>query len=235
LDNPKAARDSEQRELCMNMRENRLDRETRLRLARHIRANRAAETREAMQGGEWTVFNSNLQRIHADMGFETREVVGRLQAANPNRKIRILDLGCLEGTAIREIADNFSNVEAHGLSIKRMPQWGGAGNISWHVAHNHNTRLPSNHFDFVYSYFGLTHSQPYRPAFAELNRILAHGGEAKINLMLGGVETSDQMAETGRWKQELEEAGFEVLEARKKRMWNHEFECALFHIRKRVR
>ncbi|MBI4052662.1 MAG: class I SAM-dependent methyltransferase [Candidatus Diapherotrites archaeon] len=177
----------------------------------------------------WSVSKTGLPTIYQNLGFNIEDI-RRIHQATPDRKIRVLDLGCKEGTSIMQLAREYPEMEAHGLSLKRAPEWRGQENVLWHVAHAHNTRRPDNYFDFVYSHFGIAHATPKSTAFAELYRILRPGGEAKFNMLIqiGGQK------EINTWHSELKAAGFEIITENTKPIPGT-YPTRVFHVRKPAR
>jgi ubiquinone/menaquinone biosynthesis C-methylase UbiE len=128
----------------------------------------------------WQTRESHLYTVQENLRFCLKEIIQRKHALNEG-KFRVLDLGCLSGEAIVDIANIFPSVEAHGLSLRSNSKWKNHKTVFWHVGHAQKMPLKNNYFDFVYSHFGITHAN-LEQSLKELHRILRNNGEAAFNL-----------------------------------------------------
>jgi ubiquinone/menaquinone biosynthesis C-methylase UbiE len=161
-------------------------------------------SRKPGTGTPWLFTGSILQKVQENLGFNLEKIIQRMKITG-RTKPRVLDLGCLEGNAIAQIANSFSDVEAHGLGLSYDPFWKKQRNVSWHIGHAQKMPFENNYFDFVYSHFGITHAENLESALKELHRILRNGGEAIFNIEPAG------FGEIKEINQIIAQTGFEVI------------------------
>ncbi len=160
---------------------------SRKQTAKKIRRARFRDLQVQKGNQGWGFRETSLREVEKNLGFNFKRVLQRIKrnAKNAKRtKVRVLDLGCLKGEAISQIANTFPETEAHGLSLRFFPEWKEQKRVNWHVRQAQNTKFPGNYFDFVYSYFGVTHSIEVEPggSFKELHRIMKKDGVAIFNV-----------------------------------------------------
>jgi len=87
----------------------------------------------------WLVNANDIRTVYNNLEFNIADI-RMLRQATPNRRLRVLDLGCLEGTAISQLATEYpQEIEAHGLSLRRSKQ--GGNQKTFHgTLHTHTTR-----------------------------------------------------------------------------------------------
>ncbi|MDD5163116.1 MAG: class I SAM-dependent methyltransferase [Candidatus ainarchaeum sp.] len=176
----------------------------------------------------WGYKESFLYEVQENLMFDLKEVMQRMQIGkNSGRAFRVLDLSCLEGNAIAEIARDFPNVEAHGLSLRREPAWKNHKNVFWHVGHAQKMPLKGNYFDFVFSHFGITHAPSLESALKELHRILRNGGETAFVL-----EPTRENNVPHAIEQIARQTGFEVTKHEYKRTSRSRASKHVIHLRK---
>ena len=211
----------------------------RRRLGKRLRQDRKKDWQSLRYGGSpsdlWSVRRTPLRAIESDFRAKFSSIVQNLQMCAGTRQIRVLDLGCLDGEAISQLAADFPNIKAHGLSLKRLDSWKKYRTVAFRVAHAEKTRFPANHFDLIYSYFGLTHSD-FESSVKEAHRILLSGGELLVNQEVGnlyGLRGSD-FDLLNQQKKRLEELGFEVLKGAFLGIGvGNQLICKFFHLRKK--
>jgi SAM-dependent methyltransferase len=137
----------------------------------------------------------------ADVVGVLEEELKRLPREISPEARRGLEVGCGPGRLLRPMSRNFG--EIHGVDVSdemiRLAQerFHGAASIQLHVNNGRDlSPLPSDYFDFVYSYAVFQHI-PSREVvlsyFAEMRRVLKDGGTARFQLngLPPGAKTPD--------------------------------------------
>jgi ubiquinone/menaquinone biosynthesis C-methylase UbiE len=126
----------------------------------------------------------------SDIVHGLEEELKRLPREGSPQARRGLEVGCGPGRLLRPMSRNFG--EIHGVDVSdemiRLAQerFHGAASIQLHATNGRDlSPLPSDYFDFVYSYAVLEHI-PSREVvlsyFAEMRRVLKGGGIARFQL-----------------------------------------------------
>ena len=157
--------------------------EDRVKLAKSLRSSRRLDSHY-----NWAVSHTGLSMISTNCKVDISSRVTKMENLRKNRSIRVLDLGCLKGRAIIELKEKHPQAECHGMSLRRDENWRKSPNIHWKVDHAEKMRYPNNYFDFVYSYFGITHAQKIESSLKELHRILRRKGETVFNIQFRDLE-----------------------------------------------
>ncbi|MCR4329302.1 MAG: class I SAM-dependent methyltransferase [Candidatus Roizmanbacteria bacterium] len=92
----------------------------------------------------------------------------------PNKNIKLLDLGCAEGTLTKKFADYCNAEEVVGIDGVKSRNLKGINIIQANL--NDEFPLPKNHFDVVISHYSFEHL--YNPGLfiSEIYRVLKKGG-----------------------------------------------------------
>ena len=131
--------------------------------------------------------NANLDILYFYLGDIKKEIEKRIPK---DRSLRVMDLGCGGGYALKELAQMFgSKVELTGTGVTKNPEWKTPfaetdKNIKWRIAHAENLaqKFPANHFDLIYSNLALSHASDIRKSLMNIKKVLRKGGIAIFNL-----------------------------------------------------
>lgn len=125
----------------------------------------------------WTIKKSTLRTVMRALGTN---LPWRATTHIKNKgSCVVLDIGCLDGTAIAELKKEVPN-EAHGLSLSRMKEWKEEQNkgVKFHVGLFETNKFPSDHFNLIYGNSSIMHSPNFSKALEQMHRILKKDGEA---------------------------------------------------------
>ena len=152
---------------------------------RHLMEDRA---RDRMREG-WQHFESRLK----DVKFFLADIEGEVRKRVKGRKspLRVMDLGCGAGNATKELGEKFGKkVEVTGTGLSRNYKWtellgGTPKNVTWKVAHAAQLarKFPKNHFDLIYSNYGIYHEVRMKEALENVREILKPGGVIIFNAL----------------------------------------------------
>lgn len=122
-----------------------------------------------------------LSEISRVLGIDFFKIVSRAKGT-----VRILDLGCGEGTALQELRGLFPDskkVELAGVSLNYNPHWKDKS-IKWVVApfYRLSEKLYGKKFDLIYSHFGLEYSPDLKRDMEIVRGLLEDNGLLVITM-----------------------------------------------------
>ena len=161
------------------------ERTTRKLVGRHLMEDRA---RDRMREG-WQHFENRLQDVKFYLADIEAEVKKRLKGRK--RPLQVMDLGCGAGNAAKELAEIFGDkVEVTGTGLSRHHKWtdrlgGSPKNVRWRVLHAGQLarKFSKNHFDLIYSNYGIYHDVNLKQALENAREILKPGGVIIFNAL----------------------------------------------------
>ena len=126
-------------------------------------------------GYGYTHMKTPLNEIVKVLGIDFSKIVSSAKGT-----VRILDLGCGEGTALQELRGLFPDpkkVELAGVSLNHSPHWKNKS-IKWIVApfYRLSKKLSGKKFDLIYSHFGLESSSYLKRDAEVVRRLLKENG-----------------------------------------------------------
>jgi SAM-dependent methyltransferase len=173
--------------------------EDRLFVARKLKRTRAND-----RNNSWQVYSSSLARVSTNLEYDIE--AGCREILHRKKRCRVLDVGCHDGRAIRELKSKVEGIEAHGLSLARLPSWGEAKKkVKFHVGTIEGNRFKPNYFDFMYAHSSMIHAHDKAKALNEIHRMLSPGGivvlhiettmffREKVNALFDDLTTRKQM------------------------------------------
>ncbi|MCD6247151.1 MAG: methyltransferase domain-containing protein [Candidatus Diapherotrites archaeon] len=122
---------------------------------------------------------TGLKEIEGAFKTNFSELIKKI--INARGKASIIDLGCGEGVALRELRGLFPDdkkVILAGISLNYNPEWKKGKGIMWVVAPFYKLpkKFPKQRFDVAFSYYGLEYSPNLVRDFRAVWKILNEGG-----------------------------------------------------------
>ena len=112
----------------------------------------------------WGITQTSLDEVESTLNFSITTSVAKLSKLYPNKRIKVIDLGCGRGNAVDDLAkrmkkQGIDNIDIIGVSDLYFPDWSRTRGVEYIFDRFHNLYkyLEENSVGVVFSHFGLYH------------------------------------------------------------------------------